>query len=262
MNATPYHSKVRISVTLSDKFYIAGDAITGKMELESRADAGLGIGIIVVELVAIEGRSFPSPLFSCRLTHPVSSPPELTSRDHSATSTFIHTRRLYQGPGLPPSNAVLPHPVAGGPPLPANYHQARRGLTTFLFRLPLPPSSPPSIDFGNGLARIRYEVRASVGVAWKNQNRLVTSQCPVDVLQRYPGDDTVLEEDGLHTWPAPECLVIGEGGKIWAQARVVGGMLVAGESACVELQVKNHSAKKVRSLSPFFALRFFLTCFA
>ena len=30
--------------------------------------------------------------------------------------------------------------------------------------------------------------------------------------------------------------------------RVVGGMLVAGESACVELQVKNHSAKKVRAV--------------
>lgn len=58
MNATPYHSKVRLSVTLSDKFYIAGDAITGKMELESRADTGLGLGIIAVELVAIEGRYF------------------------------------------------------------------------------------------------------------------------------------------------------------------------------------------------------------
>jgi hypothetical protein len=56
MNATPHHSKVKVSVTLSDSFYIAGDAVTGKMELESRADKGLGIGIIMVELVAIEGR--------------------------------------------------------------------------------------------------------------------------------------------------------------------------------------------------------------
>jgi hypothetical protein len=55
MNATPHHSKVRVSVTLSDQFYIAGDAITGKMVLESRADKGLGLGIIMVELVAIEG---------------------------------------------------------------------------------------------------------------------------------------------------------------------------------------------------------------
>ncbi|KAI9429258.1 hypothetical protein H4582DRAFT_2105076 [Lactarius indigo] len=51
------------------------------------------------------------------------------------------------------------------------------------------------------------------------------------------------EDDGLHTWLAPEYLVIGEGSKIWVQARVLGGMLVAGKSACVELQVKNHSAK-------------------
>jgi hypothetical protein len=29
---------------------------------------------------------------------------------------------------------------------------------------------------------------------------------------------------------------------------VLGGMLVAGESACVELQVKNHSARRVGSL--------------
>jgi hypothetical protein len=55
MNATPHHSKVKISVTLSDPFYIAGDAVTGKIELESRADKGLGLGIIMVELVAIEG---------------------------------------------------------------------------------------------------------------------------------------------------------------------------------------------------------------
>ena len=32
---------------------------------------------------------------------------------------------------------------------------------------------------------------------------------------------------------------------------VVCGMLVAGESACVELQVKNHSAKKVRCVALF-----------
>ena len=62
----------------------------------------------------------------------------------------------------------------------------------------------------------------------------------------------------MHNWPAPECLVIGEGGKVWAQARVLGGMLIAGESACVELQVKNHSAKKVRAVPPPAHFVFFL----
>ena len=85
-----------------------------------------------------------------------------------------------------------------------------------------------------------------MGVAWKDQNRLVTDKCPVNVLQRCPdGDDATLGSD---TWQAPEALIVGEGGKIWVRARVLGGMLVAGESACVELQVKNHSARRVGSL--------------
>ncbi|KAI0064947.1 hypothetical protein BV25DRAFT_214971 [Artomyces pyxidatus] len=219
MNASPYHSKVKVQITLSDPFYIAGGAITGKMELECKADKGLGIGVIMVELFAIE---------------------ELTSRDHSATSTFLRTRRLYQGPGLPPSNAVMPHPIAGEPPLPAHHHQARRGLTTFLFRLPVPSTSPSSIDFGSGLATIKYEVRATIGVSWKGENRLVTDKKEVDIVEKYEEDFERVE---------PEGVIVGEHGKVWVQGKVVGGLLVAGESACVELQVKNHSSKKSTGLS-------------
>ncbi|TFY62926.1 hypothetical protein EVG20_g6532, partial [Dentipellis fragilis] len=222
MNASPHHPKVKTSLTFSDPYYLAGSAITGKIEVESRADKGLGLGIIMVELFAIE----------------VSK--ELTSRDHSATSTFIHARRLFQGQGLPPSNAVLPHPVQDYPALPAHYYQAQRGSATFLFKLPLPSSSPNSIDFGQGLARVRYEVRATVGVSWKGENRLVVDTREVDVLESYELDFDRIE---------PEGVVVGEHGKIWVQAKVVGGLVVAGESACVELQVKNHSTKKTTGLS-------------
>ena len=79
----------------------------------------------------------------------------------------------------------------------------------------------------------------------------MTCQCPVDVLQRYPGDDNTELDDDDHSWPAAECFVVGEGRKVWAQVRIVGGMLVTGESACVELQVKNHSAKNVRYVALF-----------
>jgi hypothetical protein len=65
MNASPHHSKVKTSLTFSDPFYIAGGAITGKMELEVKTDKNLGISIIMVELVAIEGElrsiQFPTP---------------------------------------------------------------------------------------------------------------------------------------------------------------------------------------------------------
>jgi hypothetical protein len=55
MNASPHHSKVKVSLTLGQSLFVAGEHVTGKMEMECRADKGLGIGIIMLELFAIEG---------------------------------------------------------------------------------------------------------------------------------------------------------------------------------------------------------------
>ncbi|KAK7461662.1 hypothetical protein VKT23_008089 [Stygiomarasmius scandens] len=225
MNVTTNHPKVKLSLTLASPLFVAGDTICGKMEMDCRADKGLGIGLMMVELFAFQ---------------------ELHSRDHSATSNFIHTRRFFQGPGLPPSNAVQPHPQPGDPPLPPSYHQARRGHSTFLFRLPLPHTSPSSISFGNGLADVRYEVRASVGVSWKGERRVVTEKKEVEVVE---GFDEVTLGELMQPGKEPEGVVVGEAGKIWMQGRIVGGVVVAGEVACVELQVKNHSSKKNTGLS-------------
>ncbi|RDB25569.1 hypothetical protein Hypma_006233 [Hypsizygus marmoreus] len=219
MNASPHHSKVKVSMTLPNPIFVAGAHVSGKMEMECRADRGLGIGVMMVELFAVQ---------------------ELTSRDHSATSTFLHSRRLFQGPGLPPSNAVQAHPMPGDPQLPQSYHQARRGTSTFLFRIPIPSTSPSSISFGSDLARVKYEVRASVAVAWKGEKRLVTCKREIDVVESFEEDFARIE---------PEAVVVGEHGKIWIQGKVVGGLIVAGESACVELQVKNHSSKKNAGLT-------------
>ncbi|KAF9557085.1 hypothetical protein CPC08DRAFT_67284 [Agrocybe pediades] len=221
MNATAHHSKVKVSTVLADTIFVAGDHVSGKLEMECRADKGLGIGIMMVELFAVQ---------------------ELTSRDHSATSTFLHSRRLFQGPGLPPSNAVQAYPQAGDPILPENYYQARKGRSTFLFRIPIPASSPPTISFGTGVAGVRYELRASVGVYWKGERRLVLDKRPVDVVASYPYEETALGK-------SPEAIAIGENGKLWMQGKIIGSVIVAGESACLELQVKNHSTKKNTSLT-------------
>ena len=55
MNASPYHSKVRVSLKFADPHFAAGGMLSGKMELECKAEKGLGIGVIMVELYAIEG---------------------------------------------------------------------------------------------------------------------------------------------------------------------------------------------------------------
>ena len=145
---------------------------------------------------------------------------ELSSQDHSATSTFLPSRRLFQGPGLPPSNAVFAHITPGDPPLPQHYYQARRGKSTFLFRIPIPTSSPSSISFASGLAKS--------GV-WTSSERRCLLEEWKEVVQAYPYE--------AYLRGPPEAIVVGDNGKLWMQGRMIGGLVVAGGSACLELQV-------------------------
>lgn len=55
MNASPHHSKVNVSMTLANPLFVAGTHISGKMEMECRADKGLGISVMMVELFATQG---------------------------------------------------------------------------------------------------------------------------------------------------------------------------------------------------------------
>lgn len=55
MNSQPHHSKVKVSMTLVDPTFAAGMHVGGRLEMECRADKGLGIGIMMVELFAIQG---------------------------------------------------------------------------------------------------------------------------------------------------------------------------------------------------------------
>lgn len=170
--------------------------------------------------------------------------------------TFLHSRRLFQGPYLPPSNAVYVHPLSGDMPLPEHYYKAKRGHSTFLFRIQLPLSSPASVNFANGLARVRYEVRGSVGIFWKDERQLVTDRDEVTVLE------TCEEDFGLGSRAKAEegAIVVGESGRFWMHGRLIGGLLIAGESACVELQVKNHSSRKVFSQASIRLSQFIFEC--
>ena len=95
-----------------------------------------------------------------------------------------------------------------------------------------------AFDETKGLGMIGTgKVRANVGVFWKGERKLVTDQKQVDVGERVEDDFNRVD---------PEGVIVGENGKIWMQGKVLGGFMVAGEPACIELQVKNHTTKKVR----------------
>jgi hypothetical protein len=59
MNVALSHAKVRVTTHLSSPVFVAGEEITGKMELDCRTDKGLGISTMMVELVAVQGRYMP-----------------------------------------------------------------------------------------------------------------------------------------------------------------------------------------------------------
>ena len=54
MNASLFHSNVRVSLVV----FVAGNDISGKMEMECKTDTGLGIGIMMVEPGAARRSSF------------------------------------------------------------------------------------------------------------------------------------------------------------------------------------------------------------
>lgn len=55
INALSTHSKAKVTLQFSDPLFVAGGHVSGKMELECKAERGLGIGDIMVELFAIQG---------------------------------------------------------------------------------------------------------------------------------------------------------------------------------------------------------------
>lgn len=59
----------------------------------------------------------------------------------------------------------------------------------------------------------------------------------VDVVESF--DEGTLDE--------AKTVAIGDGGRIWAQARIIDGLVVAGHQVCCELHVRNNSSKKVKS---------------
>lgn len=149
----------------------------------------------------------------------------------------METRLLFQGPSLPPSNAVRIRIERTDSALPPDYLPARKGRTSFFFKLPLPLSSPSSLQFGGNLASITYRLKASAEVVWKGEKRQVVDSNDLIVVESPEAD-----EPGTNVGE----VAVGEGGKIWAHGRILEQYAMAGQPLTCRLHVKNNSLKKVR----------------
>ena len=106
------------------------------------------------------------------------------------------------------------------------------------------------MNFASGLVRVRHEVRESVGIYWKDLKQLATDKDEVSVLESYDELDAFGFGLAIRAKAEEGVVVVGENSRFWMHGRLIGGLLVAGERTCVELQVNNHSSRKVHQFIP------------
>ncbi|GAA5942123.1 uncharacterized protein JCM15063_002011 [Sporobolomyces koalae] len=152
-------SKLSLKILLSRGIYVAGAGkLQGELEVSVK-DKALGLGEVGIELNGVE---------------------ELRNRDHTATRRVIYSRLLFQGPGLPPSNAVQP----GSTALQGGYFPALRGRTRFAFTFDLPKDLPSTASFG-AQAVVRYELRAFASSLFEGDVDLKSEKKEVLVVERW-----------------------------------------------------------------------------
>ncbi|WAR61023.1 hypothetical protein PtB15_13B274 [Puccinia triticina] len=160
-NAAYTHPTITLNILPSATLFTAGTKLTGVLELTCKKPNTVALGQLAVEFVGTE---------------------ELKLLDHSAQSSIHGPHKcIFQGPALPPSNAV----AASEAPIAGHYYTALRGRTKFPFSFPLPSKLPSSTNFGDK-ARASYALKATCQVLAidSRQNVLVTKAKTIQIVER------------------------------------------------------------------------------
>ncbi|KAG0146237.1 hypothetical protein CROQUDRAFT_77876 [Cronartium quercuum f. sp. fusiforme G11] len=195
-NASYNHPSLSLTILPSANSFVAGSKLTGILEVCCRDQNKVALGQLAIEFLGVE---------------------ELKLRDHSAQASLHGPHKcLFQGPSLPPSNAVAvtEAPIAG------HYYTALRGRTKFPFSFPLPSKLPSSTSFEQ-LGAVRYTLKATCQVLSikSQQNMLLTSTRLIRIIARRPdwSSSTLLHE------PVEARAEIhgasGSGGGVWAELK-------------------------------------------
>jgi hypothetical protein len=91
---------------------------------------------------------------------------EICTRDDIASRSFLSSRLVFQGPSIPPSNAVH------GPVQRGHFWLARKGRTTFPFAFQIPEDAPSTINFQR-LASLRYVITGNVQIFYSGREDTV-----------------------------------------------------------------------------------------
>ncbi|KAG0253046.1 hypothetical protein BGZ95_006463, partial [Linnemannia exigua] len=211
-------SKLKIRIYFDSTIFQAGGTLFGRMEVTATSSRSLKLGEIAVELAAYE---------------------EITSKEFTATQSFLSSRLCFQGTGIPPSNAVH------GPCDEDGFWMAKKGKTTFPFAFQLPLDCPSSLVFGQ-TASLRYVVTGLVQVFYHGKDETILKSKEAFVVEAWDGynPEYRLPVHGANSTK----LFWGGNGNLELEAMLAERLHSAGGNLTVEVKVKNSTSRKVQGI--------------
>ncbi|KAG9072617.1 hypothetical protein KI688_000388 [Linnemannia hyalina] len=211
-------SKLKIRIYFDSTLFQAGGTLFGRMEVTATSSRSLKLGEIAVELAAYE---------------------EITSKEFTATQSFLSSRLCFQGTGIPPSNAVH------GPCDDDGFWMAKKGKTTFPFAFQLPLDCPSSLVFGQ-TASLRYVVTGLVQVFYHGKDETILKSKEAFVVEAWDGynPDYRIPVQASNSTK----LFWGGSGTLELEALLSERLHSAGGNLTVEVKVKNNTSRKVQGI--------------
>ena len=224
-------SSLALSLSTVHPVWIAGESVEGTLEV-SVLKENVWLGEIALEFTAFEGQS--SVAFYTTFHHPPAyrlqhhstdfhGVIELKSQDHTSSRRLFSTEIKFQGPSLPPSNAILPSYTTSLPGGPGDFLPARKGRTRFPFTFELPLTTASSASIYNNARRF-YELRAIGTSRFDGEVSFVSKKLVVDVVEDW-WDWEEPEFQGVVERTKGELVWKGGAERIELEARIVGGRL-------------------------------------
>ena len=148
---------------------------------------------------------------------------ELKSQDHTSSRRLFSTEIKFQGPSLPPSNAILPSYATSLPGGPGDFLPARKGRTRFPFTFELPLTTGSSASIYNNARRF-YELRAIGTSRFEGDVSFVSKKLVVDVVEDWEDWDAAEFQSDVERTKS-ELVRKGGAERIELKARMTGGRL-------------------------------------
>ncbi|KAF9581134.1 hypothetical protein BGW38_001964 [Lunasporangiospora selenospora] len=211
-------SKLKIRIHFDSTIFQAGGNLFGRMEIIASSSRSLKLGEISVELAAYE---------------------EISSRDLTATQSFLSSRLCFQSTDIPPSNAVY------GPYDEGGFWMAKKGKTTFPFAFQLPLDCPSSLVFGQ-TASLRYVVTGLVQVFYHGKEETILKSKEAFVVEAWDGYNPDYKLP-VHATNSTK-LFWGGSGSLVLEARIAERLHNAGGHLTVDVKVRNNTSRKVQGI--------------